>query len=146
MKEIAEKANSPKIIVRCELDVWKSTVERHLRMNNYNNYKVYQQVLLTKKHRVKRYKLFKEWIMKNHPLEITVFSDEQRFTGCGNKNDYIRQLRYFRGGFVNVWMMMMSNGFLSFPIIEGNLKYEDISLKSSIPIIKLNLGNTFRHE
>ena len=155
IQERQEKVNAPKIIRHCELPVSVSTVQRYMTSALYNYKKAKRQIVLTRQQKQKRIEIISSWITNVHPWEITIFSDEKKFSLDGNDNwksyvrvkeNIIRNKRVCRGGSLMVWLMTLPNGLLSFLIYRGTFnseKYKQLLMEMIVPIIKLNLGNNF---
>lgn len=155
LEELSQKITAPKIRNECELTVSVSTVQRHLRREGLKYTKVVPKICLTKRHKQDRVNMIKSWITLDHNWNITIFSDEKRFTLDGpdhwssyiTKNSNIQRIkRQCKGGSVLIWMMAMPNGLLSFRVIEGTLnssKYIELIDDYVVPIIKLNYGQNF---
>lgn len=151
----SQKCNSVKLKNSCTLSASKWTIQRHLRRIGFVYKKSTKQITLSKNHKEKRIEIVQQWVTKNHPWELTVFSDEKRFSLDGNDDwkSYmrngkctIRQKRICEGGSVMVWMMILPSGLLSYRFIDGAFnsdKYIEILKTCTVPIIKLNMGDVF---
>ena len=149
------KINSVKIKKQSDLKESRWTIQRHLRRMNFKYKKSIKQILLTKRHKENRVNIITQWVTLNHPWELTVFSDEKRFSLDGSDDwrsytrdgkSIIRQRRVCEGGSVMVWMMMLPNGLLSYRFIDGAFnsgKYLIILKECTVPIIKLNMMENF---
>ena len=95
------------------------------------------------------------WITTNHERSETILSDEKRFSLDGpdnwmsyilKNNENIRRRRICKGGGVMVWLMVMTNGLLSYKIIDGKFsskEYIQLLKTSAVPTLKLNYGDDF---
>lgn len=151
----SKKVCAPKIKNECELSVSTSTVQRHLRREGLKYKRVVPKIFLTKRHKEARINMIKSWITSEQNFNLTIFSDEKRFSLDGpdhwasyiTKNSPIcRMKRQCRGGSVLIWMMAMPNGLLSFTVINGTLnsdKYIALLQNYVVPVIKLNYGKDY---
>jgi len=150
-----KKVTTTKIISNCNLNISQSTCWRSLNRNGFKCRKARQQILLTKAHKEARINLITEWLTKCHNWDLTVFSDEKRFSLDGPDSWYtyvkgtdtnIRQIRQCEGGGILVWAMVMPNGLISHQFIRGKFKATDyltLLKEKVIPILKLNFGDNF---
>jgi len=150
LHELGEKVNSQKLIDECQLKVSKSTVQRYLHSTGFTYKRISSRIYLTDCHKRNRVTCIKSWIASYHDWELTIFSDEKRFSLDGpddwrsyvqNSSPNYRIKRQCKGGSVMVWMMTMPNGLLSFKVITGKMNsdgYIKMLSESAVPVIKLN--------
>jgi len=153
--ESKEKINTTKLIEECDLDASKSTVQRYLKKTGFVYKTISSRIHLTAGHKQFRMQHVRSWILLNHNWNITIFSDEKRFSldGPDDWRSYVhrswpnyRIRRQCKGGSVMVWMMTMPNGLLSFKVVKGNMNsdgYIRLLSESAVPMIKLNYGENW---
>lgn len=154
-KKSNEKVNASKIKKSCYLRISTRSIQRHFKSEGYRYCKAKSQIILSKKHKEARLDIITNWIISNHHWDVTVFTDEKRFTLDGTDDwrtyalqseQVIRCKRQCEGGGVMVWMMVLPNYLLSFHTIEGKFRSEDyikLLKEKALPIIMLNLGKEF---
>ena len=150
-----EKVNSTILKTEGELTCSTRTVRRYLTSRDMKYAKASMEIKLTKKDMIFRMNVISGWIESNINWQNVVFSDEKCFSLDGPNNwmsyvrqstKLVRQRRHSRGGSVMVWLYCMSNGLLSFRIINGSLKsedYKELLSESLVRIAKLNFGPNF---
>jgi hypothetical protein len=155
MNDAKVRVNSLKLIEELNLNVSKSTVQRHLKRCAYKYKKAKNQIILSKQHKAARLRIITAWLSQNHEWELTIFSDEKRFSmdGPDDWQTYVpisdvvvRQKRQCRGGGIMVWLMCLPSGLLSFRVIEGKFnsqRYINLLQEMIVPIMKLNYGSNF---
>lgn len=154
-KKAHEKVNASKIKKSCDLHISTRSIQRHFKSEGYRYCRAKSQIILLKKHKEARLEIITNWITSNHQWDMTVFTDEKRFTldGTDDWRTYtlpselvVRCKRQCKGGGVMVWMMVLPNYLLSFHIIKGKFRSEDyikLLKENVLPIIMLNLGKDF---
>lgn len=155
LKEKGQKVNTTKLRKSCDLEVSRQTISRHLTILKLKYKKIKKMIPLTLQDKMKRMMLAKIWLVKNHPWETTMFSDEKWFSldGPDGWSSYMyedevchRPKRQKNGGGLMIWAMIQPNGLICHKILERNFKSENyIQLLSgtAVPICKLNYGQTF---
>ena len=151
----SEKVSSPKIIKDLNINANVRTVQKYLKKEGYKYRNSPKVIHLTSRHKDMRIKLITEWITSNHNWEITIFSDEKRFSldGPDDWRTYmlpnqtvIRQKRQCNGGGIMLWAMLMPNGLLCYRILKGMfnaIEYMKLLQHVAVPIMKLNYGSNF---
>jgi len=154
-KSAGEKVSSPKIKEECQLTVSTKTVQRHLTRVGAKYKRSKNQIVLSQSHKDRRVAMCSKWIIEDHNWNVTIFSDEKRFSmdGPDNWSSYvmpgeisIRERRQCKGGGIMVWIMTFPNGLLAYRIIRGKFKSGDyIAMLQDklVPCMKLNYGETF---
>lgn len=154
-KEAHEKVNASKIKKSCYLRISARSIQRYFKSEGYKYCRAKSQIILSKKHKEARLEIITNWITSNHQWDVTVFTDEKRFTLDGTDDwrtytlrteQIVRCKRQCKGGGVMVWMMVLPNYLLSFHTIEGKFRSEDyikLLKEKVLPIIMLNLGKDF---
>lgn len=153
--ENKEKVNATKIIEECDLDVSRSTVQRYLRKTGFIYKRMSSRIHLTAGQKQLRMQCVRSWISLNHDWDLTIFSDEKRFSldGPDDWRSYVQKSspsyrikRQCKGGSVMVWMMTMPNGLMSFKVVKGNMNsdgYIKLLSESAVPMTKLNYGENW---
>ena len=81
-----KKVNSTVVKNECHLEMSTRTVRRYLSKIGMKYTNVRKEIFLTKIHKQKRVDIVKNWLTENHNWDITIFSDEKRFTLDGSDN------------------------------------------------------------
>lgn len=154
-KDASEKVNSRKIKYECNLMASRRTIRRYLQGQGMKFKNMKKKLSLSKADKCRRVEFAKEMLGRNHHWEITTFTDEKYFSldGPDDWQTYVyeneksnRIKRQARGGGVMIWIMMTSNGLLSWKILNRGHKsddYVDILKNILVPMCKFNYGNEF---
>lgn len=150
-----ERLTSRKLISKCDLTVSRWTVQRYMKKKEFKYSNVSKKLLLNSRQKRNRVEIISQWIAENHPWEITVFSDEKRFSLDGPDNWYSyhsksfplsRRCRQCKGGGLMVWAMVTPGGTVYYQFINGKFKSKDyikIISDYAVPHIKNDLGDKF---
>ena len=155
LKDIGSKINSKKLINECDLLVSRSTVSRHLKQQNLKYLNVKKVISLSRVDKENRVILAKQWLVKNHPWNKTIFSDEKWFSmdGPDGWSSFVypndignRVKRQKNGGGVMIWAMIMPNGLISYKLLDRNFKssnYIDLLSHTVVPMCRLNYDDNY---
>lgn len=154
-KSSGEKVCSPKIKEDCLINASTKTVQRYLTTIGAKYKRSKNQIVLSQSHKDRRVEMCSKWIIENHNWNLTIFSDEKRFSmdGPDNWSTYVmpgessvRERRQCKGGGIMVWLMTFPNGLLAYRIIKNKFKAVDyIAMLQDklVPCMRLNYGDKF---
>ena len=142
------KVSSNKIKKNLDLQVSTRTIQKTMNEIGFRFGTVNNKLPLSQQHKEKRMVFAKSWLSNNHSWEITIFSDEKRFSLDGPDNftswqqDGMvsnRVKRQCGGGSIMVWGMVLPNGIIHLEMVEERMNseaYINILQDRAIPIIE----------
>jgi len=152
------KCSSVDIIQELSLTVSKRTVCRTLKCLQFDYKKLPHKFMLTAGMRQKRVELARQFLQTGICWNSVIFSDEKFFTLHGTdsyyswlqKNRSPRRIKQIvRSPGLMVWALILPNCLLSYEIMIGkqnSAKYIELIKSKAIPIIKLNLKESFLYQ
>lgn len=155
IRSAGEKVTTKKIVNEMELNVSLSTAQRQLRRINYSWKTSESCIILSKKHRLDRERICRQWVKDRLDYKCVVFTDEKKFNLDGPDNWMTwtraghrvkRNKRQAGGGSIMIWGMVFSDGDLKIKKILGtqnSRKYKDMLSIFAVPYIRQKLGNDF---
>lgn len=152
------RSTSTCIKFNLNLEASKSTVCRLLNYFQCRFGKLVQLHTLSQIYRKKRVQMARQYIESNIIWDNIVFSDEKKFNlnGCDNfytwnpKNPFNRKMKsILKSPGLMIWGMVMSNGLVSYRIMNGNQNadsYISILKNSAIKIMKVNTDHGIMYQ
>lgn len=153
--ELKEKTTLRTIIKDLDLTASRNTVQRCIKVLQYDYRNIPSKFQLTTEMKLKRKSAARSYIEKMINWRTVIFTDEKKFSlvGCDSYQTWVKEgqsprriSKVLKSPSLMVWGMVLPNGLFSYRIMRGKQnseKFITMFHDYALPIIKLNLKDHF---